>query len=66
MVKKIQLCNRQVLYDTVKKCELDLEYEMGISDVRLTDAIRLGERKCPNYWYFTFLYKLSFQWFRLG
>ena len=30
----------KVLYDTVKKCELDLEFEMGASDVRLSDAIR--------------------------
>jgi hypothetical protein len=30
----------EVLYDTVKRCELDLEYDMGISEVRLSDAIK--------------------------
>jgi len=30
----------KILYDTVRKCELDLEYEMGAMDVRLSDAIR--------------------------
>ena len=30
----------KVLYDTVKKCELDLEYDVGATDVKLSDAIR--------------------------
>lgn len=30
----------KVLYDTIKRCQLDLEYDMGISEVRLSDAIR--------------------------
>lgn len=32
----------KVLYDTVKKCELDMEFEMGVSTVRLSDAIRFS------------------------
>ena len=34
-----QWCTK-VLYDTVKKCELDLEYDVGATDVKLSDAIR--------------------------
>jgi len=30
----------KVLYDTIKNTELDMEFDMGISDVRLSDAIR--------------------------
>ena len=30
----------KVLYETMNKCELDLEFELGVSDVRLSDAIR--------------------------
>jgi len=30
----------KVLYDTMIKCELDLEFDMGVSDVRLSDAVR--------------------------
>jgi len=30
----------KVLYDTMVKCELDLEFEMGVSEVRLSDAVR--------------------------
>jgi hypothetical protein len=29
-----------VLYDTVKNLELDMEYVLGTSDVKLSDAIR--------------------------
>ena len=30
----------KVLYETMKNCDLDLEYELGVSDMRLSDAIR--------------------------
>ena len=30
----------KVLYETMEKCELDMEYEMGVSDIRLSDAVR--------------------------
>ena len=30
----------KVLYETMNNCELDLEYELGVSDVRLSDAVR--------------------------
>ena len=30
----------KVLYDTTVKCALDLEFEMGVSEVRLSDAVR--------------------------
>jgi len=30
----------KVLYDTMIKCELDLEYNMGVSEVKLSDAVR--------------------------
>jgi len=30
----------KILYDTMIKCELDLEFDMGVSDVRLSDAVR--------------------------
>ena len=29
-----------MLYETVRNCELDLEYDMGASDVKLSDALR--------------------------
>ena len=30
----------KVLYETMEKCELDMEYELGVSDIRLSDAVR--------------------------
>ena len=31
-------CKR--LYDTVVNCELDMEFETGVADIRLSDAVR--------------------------
>ena len=30
----------KILYDTVKNCELDMEFDLGVMDMKLSDAIR--------------------------
>ena len=37
----------KILYDTVKNCELDMEFDLGVMDMKLSDAIR----------YFCYLYR---------
>ena len=30
----------KILYDTIKNCELDMEFDLGVMDMKLSDAIR--------------------------
>ena len=30
----------KILYETVKNCELDMEFDLGVMDMKLSDAIR--------------------------
>ena len=43
----------RMLYETVLSCELDLEFDMGIMDVRFSDAIRynmINSSQCYTIW----------------